>query len=157
MHLGTWDLLATSAVHVALKFNLPTLHRWPPGTMCPDVDGLVSKTKTKEKTLLKDKEKDKGTSQKLRKIQLQWQKQVPHWLFSEIKLKRYRFYENLVNSRTTQACTFFLAMHLILPFKSSAKFLNVLVLSGIFGRDIRCDVNKRFTPRWQEVCGKYQK
>ena len=85
------------------------------------------------------------------------QKQVPQWLFSEMKLKRYRFYENLVNSRATQACTFFLAMHLILPFKSSAKFLNVLVLSGIFGRDIRCDVNKRFTPRWQEVCGKYQK
>ena len=43
------------------------------------------------------------------------------------------------------------------PFKFAVNFLNVLVLSGIFGRDIRCDVNKRFTPRWQEVGGKYQK
>ena len=48
-------------------------------------------------------------------------------------------------------------IHLILPFKSAVNFLNVLLLSGIFGRDIRCDINKRFTPRWQEVCGKYQK
>ena len=73
-----------------------------------------------------------------------------------MKLMRNSFYENLVNSRTTQACTLFLTMHLILPFKSAVTFLNVLVLCGIFGRDIRCDVNKRFTPRWQEVCGKYQ-
>ena len=31
--------------------------------MCPDADGQVSKTKTKEKTLLKHKEKDYGTPQ----------------------------------------------------------------------------------------------
>ena len=38
------------------------MHWWPPGTMCPDVDGLVSKTKTKEKTLLKDKKRLRHSS-----------------------------------------------------------------------------------------------